>query len=65
MGDPLPRPEPKKEAYNQHTVELNVHQTAAFRHWLAQPNGTHRVGRVSFEAVEGGGILIKTESFKA
>lgn len=58
----------------EHIAELNRTDTAALREWLVRPNGAHVVPqkprgvphsstRVVFEAVEGGGILVRTHNY--
>ena len=47
----------------EHIVELNHVMVATLREWLNRPNGACPMGRVNFEAVEGGGIRIRTEPY--
>lgn len=55
---------------SEHIAELNRDDVARLRDWLETPNGGHRVPqkprgvpysstRVTFEAVQGGGILVR------
>ena len=48
----FPRPE--------HITELNPGGVDKLRGWLVRPNGSLTMGRVTFEAVEGGGVLVRT-----
>lgn len=47
----------------QHLVDVPARSMDALREWLARPNGSFMAGRVSFDAVEGGGILIRTRPY--
>lgn len=51
-----------------HHVYLNARQTLALRTWLTRPNGTffpEGESRVSVDAVEDGGLAIRTRPYKA
>lgn len=45
----------------EYIAELLGSDVTGFRQWLSQPNGSHTVGRVTFEAVEGNGILVRVQ----
>lgn len=47
----------------EHIVQLNREETQRLRTWLERPKGGISLGRSTFEAVEGGGILVRTEPF--
>lgn len=47
----------------EHIVELSPEQRRVLSLWLNAPNGGCVIGRVTFEAVEGGGILVRTEPY--
>ncbi|MGW3197123.1 hypothetical protein ACWDBD_21535 [Streptomyces sp. NPDC001118] len=44
----------------EHTVKVSAQDTAKLRDWLTHPNGAFTLGRVTFESVEDGGILVRT-----
>ena len=50
----------------EHIVQLGDHERQALLEWLARPNGSHVVvgKRVIFEAVVGGGILVRTQPYR-
>jgi hypothetical protein len=43
-----------------HLIELNPSGVNRLRKWLGHPGGTLTMGQVTFEAVTGGGILVRT-----
>lgn len=48
----------------EHLVQLSASQTFTFRRWLEFPNGSLSLDRrFSVNAVEGGGILIRTQPY--
>jgi len=47
-----------------HTVSLRHRDVKRLRAWLDSPNGSLRMERVVFEAVEGGGILVRTDAWQ-
>lgn len=48
----------------EHIVQLNSRQVDALRVWLRSPNGCHcPLDRVTFEAVENGGLLVRTQPY--
>ena len=47
----------------EHIVELQSKNREALIQWLAAPNGALWFGRVCFEAVENGAILVRTLPF--
>jgi len=49
----------------EHIVQLNREETQRLRTWLERLNGGISLGRSTFEAVEGGGILVRTKPFRA
>lgn len=49
----------------EHTVDVPAREMARLREWMARPNGSITFGRVGFDAVEGGGILVRTRPFRA
>ncbi len=49
----------------EHIVDIYYRDMAELRTWMERPNGAHVVSdRVSFEAVEGGGVWIRTKPFR-
>ena len=48
----------------EHIVDLNAAEVARLREWLARPNGSHGRGRVHFNAVEGGGVMVRTHPYR-
>jgi hypothetical protein len=48
---------------HEHVTELNPGGTDKLRAWLARPRGSLSMGRVTFEAVAGGGILVRTRPY--
>lgn len=49
---------------DEHIVKVQPRDMEALRAWLVRPNGSHGRGRVTFEAVEDGGILVRTQPFR-
>lgn len=47
----------------EHLVQINNNDRMQLREWMASPNGSHRIGRVNFEAVVGGGLMIRTDPY--
>lgn len=47
-----------------HIVELNASQLRQLERWLWRPSGSLALGRVTFEAVSGGGLLVRTRPFQ-
>lgn len=45
----------------EHIVELNIKETTELAGWLLRGTGSHRVGRVTFESVGHGGVLVRTD----
>lgn len=43
-----------------HLIELNPSGVNRLRKWLGHPGGALTMGRVTFESVAGGGILVRT-----
>lgn len=55
---------PELRMRHEHIVELNPTQAGRLREWLDKPNGSHRpTSRVGFEAVCGGGLLVRTKPY--
>jgi hypothetical protein len=48
----------------QHIVPVLPGDMDALRGWLANPSGSLTCGRVTFEAVENGGILVRTWPYR-
>jgi hypothetical protein len=48
---------------SEHIVELNSRETTELAGWLLHGTGSHRVGRVTFESVEHGGVLVRTDPY--
>lgn len=48
----------------EHEVQLSRAQAITLACWLTSPNGSLPLGRVTFEAVEGGGILVRTRAWE-
>lgn len=46
-------------------AQLSAAETARLRAWLAEPNGSFGDGRVSFDAVAGGGIMVHVRAYGA
>jgi hypothetical protein len=47
-------------------VQLGADDAARLRAWLARPNGGIKLGsRLTVEAVEGGGLLVRTRAWTA
>lgn len=44
----------------EHIVKVPSVEMERLRKWLERPNGGLRIGAVTFEAVEGGSILVRT-----
>lgn len=64
LKKPWPAPDRVSESGDrEHIVELGRAQRETLIEWLQNPNGSHRAGRVTFEAVEGGGILVRTDPY--
>lgn len=47
----------------QHVVTVHARDMNRLRRWLDRPNGGLRIGRVTFESVEDGGILVRTDPY--
>ena len=50
---------------SEHIAELNAPELARLRDWLTRPNGAWTSGRVTFDAVEHGGVLIRVSAYRA
>lgn len=62
-GNPAPV-SPQREKDREHVVQMNARETDALREWLKRPSGAHgKNPRVTFEAVENGGLLVLTEPY--
>ncbi|MFG3014326.1 hypothetical protein ACGFZB_28685 [Streptomyces cinerochromogenes] len=49
----------------EHIVEIYLRDMEALREWVVRPNGSHTVNdRVCFEAVEHGGIWVRTQPYR-
>jgi hypothetical protein len=48
----------------QHIVTVPPGEMAGLREWMERPNGSLRIGRVTFEAVEGGAIWVRTDPYR-
>lgn len=48
----------------EHIVTVPASRMDDLRKWLEWPNGGIRIGRVCFEAVENGGILVRTDPYR-
>jgi hypothetical protein len=49
----------------EHVITISSEQREVLLDWLENPNGTLRMtGRLAVEAVEGGGVMIRTEPWK-
>jgi len=48
---------------SEHVVDIHPRDMWALRAWLVRPNGSHNIGRVTFEAVENGGIMVRTRPY--
>lgn len=51
-----------ENAPGERIVQMSARDTDLLRSWLEWPNGSFSAGRgrVTFEAVEGGGVLVRT-----
>lgn len=47
----------------EHIVPVAAKHMDNLRRWLERPNGSFTADRVTLEAVEGGGILVRTQPF--
>jgi hypothetical protein len=52
------------EEDREHTVEVPARDRQRLASWLERPNGALTIGRVTFEAVENGGVLVRTQPFR-
>lgn len=51
-------------ADREHIVQLNIAELAQLRRFLTDPSGSHQAGdRLSVNAVEGGGVLVRTRPY--
>lgn len=48
---------------HEHIVQINNDERMKLLEWMARPNGSHPIGRVNFEAVAGGGLLVRTDPY--
>lgn len=48
----------------EHIVSVTPQGLRALRAWLRDPNGGLNLGRVTFEAVENGGIWVRTQPYR-
>lgn len=52
-------------APTEHIVTISSEDRERLLKWLAAPNGTlSAAGRIRFEAVESGGVMVRTEPWK-
>lgn len=51
----------------EHIVQMSSHETQKLREWLAHPSGSFSssTGDVAFDAVQGGGVLVRTQPYAA
>jgi hypothetical protein len=49
----------------EHIAALTADQAAALLQWLERPSGSISVGLAVFEAVTGGGVLVRTRPWRA
>lgn len=47
----------------EHIVQLNNEELIKLRKWLEFPNGGFHLKCVTFEAVENGGLLVRTQPY--
>jgi hypothetical protein len=59
------RAEQGKREDREYVIQLSARQVARLRAWLEFPNGGLPLDRVTFEAVEGGGILVRSDPYRA
>lgn len=59
VGHPS-RPLDRLRSVDNHMVELSADDRRRLVAWLERPNGSLVFDRVSFDAVEGGGVLVRT-----
>lgn len=62
-SDPFTFPE-GQPTNREHVAQLTPAERAALLEWLEHPNGSLSMGRVTFEAVENGGLLVRTEPYR-
>lgn len=55
MGDAVDR-----ALSREHIVQVSAADTARLREWIQSPNGSFVGARYAVEAVEGGGVLVRT-----
>ncbi len=48
---------------HEHLAQINLEERMRLQEWMKSPNGSLRFGRVCFEAVVGGGILVRTDPY--
>ena len=48
----------------EHIVQLSAGQCRELVAWLGHASGSRPLGRVTFEAVEGGGVLVRTRAWE-
>lgn len=48
----------------EHVVKIPPRDMDRLRTWLKAPNGSLRIGRACFEAVEDAGILVRTDPYR-
>jgi hypothetical protein len=62
------REKENENAPGEHIVQISARDVDLLRSWLEWPNGSFGVGkrkdRVTFEAVQGGGVLVRTLPYK-
>lgn len=50
---------------SEHVIQINRQQREQLMDWLESPNGAHTVNyRLTFNAVEGGGVLVRTHPYE-
>jgi hypothetical protein len=48
----------------EHIIQLSSAEKSKLALWLTRPNGSCPLNRVTFEAVTGGGILVRTRGYE-
>jgi hypothetical protein len=50
--------------HGERIAQVAAHHVDVLKSWLEDPNGSMSTGRVTFEAVEGGAILVRTRAYR-
>jgi hypothetical protein len=47
----------------EHNIQMSASEVRKLQEWLKRPSGSFGTGDVSFDAVQGGGILVRTQPY--